>query len=146
MTNLEFLSSIGRRRNCVFNLCFTNMLVTKEIKRCTANEYYMLCSVVIHISINFYLVYLCCKLKTFNVRQYFCLYLNKHELEISLYDKYINFRFRVLSYNILADLYCDSDFSRQELFFYCPPYALEIDYRKLLIIKELLGSQRKFPI
>lgn len=50
-----------------------------------------------------------------------------------------NFRFRVVSYNILADLYCDSDHTRNELFPYCPAYALHIDYRKLLIVKELLG-------
>lgn len=56
-----------------------------------------------------------------------------------LYVFYCIFRFRVVSYNILADLYCDSDFSRQELYPYCPPYALNIDYRKLLIVKELLG-------
>lgn len=45
-----------------------------------------------------------------------------------------------MSYNILADLYCDSEFSRHELYPYCPPYALNIDYRKLLIAKELLGK------
>lgn len=50
-----------------------------------------------------------------------------------------SFRFRVVSYNILADLYCDSDVSRNELYPYCPAYALNIDYRKLLIVKELLG-------
>uniref|UniRef100_A0A7G3AIK4 2',5'-phosphodiesterase 12 n=1 Tax=Lutzomyia longipalpis TaxID=7200 RepID=A0A7G3AIK4_LUTLO len=48
-------------------------------------------------------------------------------------------QFRVASYNLLADLYADSDFSRQELFPYCPPYALNIDYRKQLFTKELLG-------
>ncbi|XP_013200463.1 2',5'-phosphodiesterase 12 [Amyelois transitella] len=47
--------------------------------------------------------------------------------------------FRCVSYNILADLYCDSDFTRSVLHPYCPPYALHIDYRKQLIIKELLG-------
>ncbi|XP_057327540.1 2',5'-phosphodiesterase 12 [Microplitis mediator] len=47
--------------------------------------------------------------------------------------------FRVTSYNILADTYADSDYSRDVLFSYCPPYALAIDYRKLLIIKELIG-------
>ncbi|XP_077292174.1 2',5'-phosphodiesterase 12 [Arctopsyche grandis] len=46
---------------------------------------------------------------------------------------------RAVSYNILADLYCDSEFSRTELFPYCPPYALHIDYRKQLFIKEILG-------
>lgn len=47
--------------------------------------------------------------------------------------------FRVVSYNILADLYADSDYSRTHLFPYCPPYALKVDYRKQLYIKELLG-------
>ncbi|GJQ66888.1 hypothetical protein Trydic_g7910 [Trypoxylus dichotomus] len=47
--------------------------------------------------------------------------------------------FRVITYNILADLYCDSDFTRTVLYPYCPPYALHVDYRKQLIIKELLG-------
>ncbi|CAG5021619.1 unnamed protein product [Parnassius apollo] len=47
--------------------------------------------------------------------------------------------FRCISYNILADLYCDSDFTRTVLHPYCPPYALQIDYRKQLILKELQG-------
>ncbi|XP_063973714.1 2',5'-phosphodiesterase 12 [Diachasmimorpha longicaudata] len=47
--------------------------------------------------------------------------------------------FRITSYNILADTYADSDYSRTVLFPYCPPYALAIDYRKLLIVKELIG-------
>ncbi|CAH0546185.1 unnamed protein product [Brassicogethes aeneus] len=47
--------------------------------------------------------------------------------------------FRVVSYNILADLYCDSDYTRTVLFPYCPPYALNIDYRKQLIRKEISG-------
>ncbi|XP_046735511.1 2',5'-phosphodiesterase 12 [Diprion similis] len=47
--------------------------------------------------------------------------------------------FRIVSYNILADLYTDSGYSRDELFPYCPPYALEMDYRKYLILKELIG-------
>lgn len=47
--------------------------------------------------------------------------------------------FRCVSYNILADLYCDSDHTRTVLYPYCPPYALHIDYRKQLILKELLG-------
>ncbi|KAL1513901.1 hypothetical protein ABEB36_003240 [Hypothenemus hampei] len=48
-------------------------------------------------------------------------------------------QFRVVSYNILADLYCDSDHTREVLFPYCPPYALSIDYRKQLILKEIIG-------
>ncbi|KAK4879321.1 hypothetical protein RN001_007467 [Aquatica leii] len=48
-------------------------------------------------------------------------------------------QFRVVSYNILADLYTDSEFSRNTLFPYCPAYALNMDYRKQLILKELIG-------
>lgn len=46
----------------------------------------------------------------------------------------------MVSYNILADLYADSEVSRTQLYPYCPPYALSIDYRKQLILKELLGE------
>lgn len=48
-------------------------------------------------------------------------------------------QFRVVSYNLLADFYADSDFSRTELFPYCPPYALAIDYRKQLFVREIRG-------
>lgn len=48
--------------------------------------------------------------------------------------------FRVVSYNLLADLYADSDYSRTVLFPYCLPYALHIDYRKQLILKEIIGG------
>lgn len=51
----------------------------------------------------------------------------------------LHFSFRCVSYNILADLYCDSDFTHTVLHPYCPPYALHIDYRKQLIVKELKG-------
>jgi 2',5'-phosphodiesterase len=44
-----------------------------------------------------------------------------------------------MSYNILADVYTDSDYSREVLFPYCPPYALAIDYRKQLLLKEIIG-------
>ncbi|XP_066157829.1 2',5'-phosphodiesterase 12 [Euwallacea fornicatus] len=47
--------------------------------------------------------------------------------------------FRIVSYNILANLYCDSDYTREVLFPYCPPYALSIDYRKQLFMKEIIG-------
>lgn len=50
-------------------------------------------------------------------------------------------KFRVISYNLLADLYADSDYSRTQLFPYCPPYALSVDYRKQLFMKELIGYQ-----
>ncbi|KAL0130432.1 hypothetical protein PUN28_002243 [Cardiocondyla obscurior] len=47
--------------------------------------------------------------------------------------------FRIICYNILADTYADSDFSKDVLFPYCPPYALDMDYRKQLILKEIIG-------
>ncbi|XP_012224589.1 2',5'-phosphodiesterase 12 isoform X2 [Linepithema humile] len=47
--------------------------------------------------------------------------------------------FRVMSYNILADTYADSDFSKDVLYPYCPQYALDMDYRKQLILKEIIG-------
>lgn len=50
-----------------------------------------------------------------------------------------NHQFRVVTYNLLADLYADSDYSRTSLFPYCPPYALAIDYRKQLLMKEIRG-------
>lgn len=47
--------------------------------------------------------------------------------------------FRVVTYNVLADLYADSDFSRTVLYPYCSPYALNMDYRKQLLVKEIRG-------
>ena len=47
--------------------------------------------------------------------------------------------FRAVSYNLLADYYADSDFSREHLFPYCPPYALHIDYRKPVFTSEVVG-------
>ena len=49
------------------------------------------------------------------------------------------FSFRVVTYNILADIYADSDFSRDFLFPHCPAEILSIDYRKQLLLKELRG-------
>ena len=46
---------------------------------------------------------------------------------------------RVTSYNLLADLYADSDYSRTVLHPQCPAYALAIDYRVKLILSELIG-------
>ena len=46
---------------------------------------------------------------------------------------------RIVTYNILADLYCDSEFSRTVLHPSCPPYALHIDYRVKLVLHELRG-------
>ncbi|KAK3909043.1 2',5'-phosphodiesterase 12 [Frankliniella fusca] len=47
--------------------------------------------------------------------------------------------FRVMTYNILAGMYSDTDIAKTELFAHCPPYALDIDYRKQLLMKEILG-------
>ena len=47
--------------------------------------------------------------------------------------------FRVVSYNILAELYADSDLARTQLFATCPEYALSMDYRKHLLIDEICG-------
>uniref|UniRef100_A0A8B9UYL0 Phosphodiesterase 12 n=1 Tax=Anas zonorhyncha TaxID=75864 RepID=A0A8B9UYL0_9AVES len=46
---------------------------------------------------------------------------------------------RAVSYNILADTYAQTEFSRTVLYPYCAPYALEIDYRQNLLKKELAG-------
>ncbi|CAG2111155.1 unnamed protein product [Medioppia subpectinata] len=52
----------------------------------------------------------------------------------------VNFgSFRIVSYNILANIYADQDYTRTVLFPYCPPYALAIDYRKQLLLKEITG-------
>ncbi|XP_022103512.1 2',5'-phosphodiesterase 12-like [Acanthaster planci] len=54
-------------------------------------------------------------------------------------DKTSDNCFRVVSYNILADMYADSDFSRDVLYPYCPKDVLDIDYREQLLLKELTG-------
>lgn len=46
---------------------------------------------------------------------------------------------RVVSYNILADIYSREDFAVNVLYPYCPPYALAIGYREQLLLKELSG-------
>ncbi|XP_047440007.1 2',5'-phosphodiesterase 12 [Mugil cephalus] len=46
---------------------------------------------------------------------------------------------RVVSYNILADIYAQTDLSKTVLYPYCAPYALQLDYRQNLIKKELSG-------
>ncbi|XP_068763832.1 2',5'-phosphodiesterase 12 isoform X2 [Struthio camelus] len=48
-------------------------------------------------------------------------------------------RLRAVSYNILADAYAQTEFSRTVLYPYCAPYALELDYRQNLLKKELAG-------
>ncbi|XP_065605324.1 2',5'-phosphodiesterase 12 [Cyrtonyx montezumae] len=46
---------------------------------------------------------------------------------------------RAVSYNVLADAYAQTEFSRTVLYPYCAPYALEVDYRQNLLKKELAG-------
>lgn len=46
---------------------------------------------------------------------------------------------RVVSYNILADVYAQTELSKTVLYPYCAPYALQLDYRQNLIKKELAG-------
>lgn len=46
---------------------------------------------------------------------------------------------RIASYNLLADYYADSEDGRTKLFNYCPEYAIKIDYRKQLLLKEIIG-------
>lgn len=65
-----------------------------------------------------------------------CPFENRHSFTT---NKLSGNSFRVLSYNLLADTYADSDYSRGVLFPYCPPYALHIDYRKQLLLKEIIG-------
>ncbi|XP_077428937.1 2',5'-phosphodiesterase 12 [Vanacampus margaritifer] len=46
---------------------------------------------------------------------------------------------RAVSYNILADVYAQTELSKTVLYPYCAPYALQLDYRQNLIKKELAG-------
>ncbi|KAK9406179.1 2-phosphodiesterase 12 [Crotalus adamanteus] len=46
---------------------------------------------------------------------------------------------RMVSYNILADIYARTELSRTVLYPYCAPYSLELDYRQNLLKKELAG-------
>lgn len=48
-------------------------------------------------------------------------------------------QFRVVTYNLLADFYTTTEYSRTQIFPYCSPSILDIDFRKSLFIRELLG-------
>lgn len=63
-------------------------------------------------------------------------YEKRHELTRT---KTANDEFRIVTYNILADMYSDSKTAREQLFKYCPEKYLKMDYRKHLILKELIG-------
>ncbi|XP_059160950.1 2',5'-phosphodiesterase 12-like [Physella acuta] len=49
--------------------------------------------------------------------------------------------FRVVSYNLLAQIYADTDLAKTELFSHCSLKALDMDYRKHLLLKEIIGYQ-----
>lgn len=63
------------------------------------------------------------------------------EFEDRHFHEYVQLthEFRFVSYNILADLYAHSDYARQVLFKHCPSHALNFDYRRQLLLKELIG-------
>ncbi|KAL0180654.1 hypothetical protein M9458_023060, partial [Cirrhinus mrigala] len=65
-----------------------------------------------------------------------CTFDNRHMYTQKLTDES---SLRVVSYNILADIYAQTDLSKTVLYPYCAPYALEMDYRQNLIKKELSG-------
>lgn len=48
-------------------------------------------------------------------------------------------QFRVVSYNILADLYTDQKYSREVLFKHCPRQYLDLNYRRQLLVREIEG-------
>ncbi|KFM83384.1 2',5'-phosphodiesterase 12, partial [Stegodyphus mimosarum] len=64
-----------------------------------------------------------------------CPFEDRHEYTKELTD---NLSLRFVSYNILADLYADSERARNQLFPYCPAEALTLEYRKQLFLKEIL--------
>lgn len=65
-----------------------------------------------------------------------CLFDNRHAFTAKVTDWPT---VRVVSYNILADIYAQTDLSKTVLYPYCAPYALQLDYRQNLIKKELAG-------
>ncbi|RWS02555.1 phosphodiesterase 12-like protein [Dinothrombium tinctorium] len=66
----------------------------------------------------------------------FCPFERRHEFTQKITERGT---VRCVSYNILADLYADSDYSRTVLFPYCPPEILDKNYRRNLLFKELTG-------
>lgn len=66
----------------------------------------------------------------------FCPFQKRHDFtKMKLEDK----KFRVMSYNLLADYYSKTEISKKLFYPYCVPHALEIDYRKQLFMKEIIG-------
>jgi 2',5'-phosphodiesterase len=50
-------------------------------------------------------------------------------------------RFRVMSYNILADQYAGTSYAQQVLFKYCPTELLDNNYRRQLVLQEVMRYQ-----
>ena len=48
-----------------------------------------------------------------------------------------------MCYNILADKYANTKTAMDLYYPYCPPYALGLDYRKQLFMKEIMGKFMK---
>lgn len=46
----------------------------------------------------------------------------------------------MVSYNLLANIYAHTNFSQTVLFGYCPKWALDFDYRKHVLMREILGE------
>ncbi|XP_066914284.1 2',5'-phosphodiesterase 12-like [Clytia hemisphaerica] len=67
-----------------------------------------------------------------------CLFDKRHMYTRKKHDLKSN-ELRVVCYNVLADIFATSDYARNTLFPYAPEYVLSLSYRKLLLIKELLG-------
>uniref|UniRef100_A0A3Q1IJS9 2',5'-phosphodiesterase 12 n=1 Tax=Anabas testudineus TaxID=64144 RepID=A0A3Q1IJS9_ANATE len=65
-----------------------------------------------------------------------CTFDNRHMYTVKEVDWPV---LRVVSYNILADVYAQTELSKTVLYPYCAPYALQLDYRQNLIKKELTG-------
>lgn len=66
-----------------------------------------------------------------------CPFVKRHARTSKQFEKCETIRF--VTYNILADIYADQDYSRKVLFAHCPAYALELDYRRQLLLKEIHG-------
>lgn len=82
-------------------------------------------------------IYSCLSNKPVELGPPLCPFEKRHHFTKNSFSN--NNKLRFVSYNILADMYADSDYSREVLFAYCPPHALDIDYRRQLLLKEISG-------
>lgn len=67
-----------------------------------------------------------------------CLYDQRHLFTPS-YFPITGSQFRMITYNILANVFADTEYAREKLFPFCPPYAIKADYRRQLLLKEFIG-------